>query len=193
MDYYLNHLEGVHPHLPDSVRYLAVDGYYAKEQFVLGAVALKLDVISKLRRDANLRYVYIGAQKPRGRRRKYDGKVDLANPTRFEWVCEVQPGLELLTAVVWHYSFKCKVRLAYLKDCRNLNKPSYALLFSTDLDQPALDIYRLHAIIKCQDHFRVATVTKTDLQKSEHTFLAHKCESGGNQSLYRQSNNCQQN
>lgn len=146
MDYYLNHLEGVHPHLPDSVRYLAVDGYYAKEQFVLGAVALKLDVISKLRRDANLRYVYIGAQKPRGRRRKYDGKVDLANPTRFEWVCEVQPGLELLTAVVWHYSFKCKVRLAYLKDCRNLNKPSYAVLFSTDLDQPALDIYRLYRL-----------------------------------------------
>lgn len=52
MDYYLLHLETVRPQLPSKVRYLAVDGYYAKESFVTGASALDLHVMSKLRCDA---------------------------------------------------------------------------------------------------------------------------------------------
>lgn len=146
LDYYLLHLETVRPHLPKTVRYLAVDGDYAKEQFVTGAMHLKLDVISKLRRDANLRYLFGGTQKPRGRRRKYDGKVDLADARRFEWVQEVQPSIHLYTAVVWHVSFNRKIRLAYLLDRRKPSKPSYIVLFSTNLDQSADEIYRLYKL-----------------------------------------------
>ena len=36
MDQYLYHLEAVRPHLPHQVRYLAVDGAYAKANFVSG-------------------------------------------------------------------------------------------------------------------------------------------------------------
>ena len=146
MDYYLLHLETVRPYLPSSVRYLTVDGYYAKESFVTGATALELHVMSKLRCDANLRYVFEGQQKARGARRKYDGKVDLTNPSRFTWVRQLQPGVNLYTAVVWHVSLKRKIRLAYLKDSRKLNKPSYIVLFSTDLDQTADDLYRLYRL-----------------------------------------------
>ena len=102
MDYYLLHLEAVRPHLPSIVRYLAVDGYYAKKSFVTGASALDLHVISKLRCDANLRYVYTGRQKLRGARRKYALQVDLAATTQVLWVRQVQPGIDLYTAVVWH-------------------------------------------------------------------------------------------
>ena len=77
MDQYLYHLDTMRCELPPSVKYLAVDGAYAKENFVTGAVHLQLHVISKLRCDANLRWLYTGEQKPRGRRRKYDGKVKL--------------------------------------------------------------------------------------------------------------------
>lgn len=146
MDDYLNHLEGVRPQLLVSVRYLAVDGYYAKAVFVSGAVALNLDVISNLRRDANLRYLYTGAQKARGRKRKYDGKVNLTNPERFEWVGKVQPGIDLYTKVVWHSSFQRTIRLAYVKDQRQPNSPRSAVLCSTDLEQSALDIYRLYRL-----------------------------------------------
>jgi hypothetical protein len=58
---------------------LAVDGFYAKTKFVDGVVELDLAVISKLRSDADLRYLYTGVQKPRGTKRKYDGKVVLGN------------------------------------------------------------------------------------------------------------------
>jgi len=93
MDQYLGHLTLVRPQLPSTVQYLAVDGAYAKERFVTGAVGLKLDVISKLRCDANLRYLYTGVQKRRGRPRKYDGKVDLQDLTRLTFVETCNPKL----------------------------------------------------------------------------------------------------
>lgn len=145
MDYYLLHLEAVRTHLPSSLRYLAVDGYYAKETFVTGACALDLHVISKLRCDANLRYVYTGEQKPRGAKRKYAGKVKLAEPSQLSWVRQVQPGIELYTAVVWHVSLKRQIRLAYLLD-RRQQTTSYAVLFSTDIQQTAEDIYQLYRL-----------------------------------------------
>ncbi|KAM3099889.1 transposase [Phormidesmis sp. 146-12] len=83
MDYYLDQLQRVRPQLPEQIRYLAVDGAYANQPFITGVVALKLEVISRLRRDANLRFVFEGQQKARGAKRKYDGKVDLADSTRF--------------------------------------------------------------------------------------------------------------
>lgn len=146
MDSYLLHLEAVRTHLPPLVRYLAVDGYYAKETFVTGACALDLHVISKLRCDANLRYVYTGKQKPRGAKRKYAGKVKLTEPSQLLWVCQVQPGIDLYTAVVWHVSLKRKIRLAYLLDRRLPNTTNYVVLFSTDLKQTAEDIYQLYRL-----------------------------------------------
>ncbi len=47
MEQYLYHLDCVRPHLPPQVRFLAVDGAYAKAGFVSGVVALKLQVISR--------------------------------------------------------------------------------------------------------------------------------------------------
>jgi len=52
MDHYLSHLKSVRPYLPAEVKYLVVDGVYAKVNFVSGAVDLKLQVISKLCCDA---------------------------------------------------------------------------------------------------------------------------------------------
>ena len=146
LDYYLEHLEIARPHLPPQIQYLAVDGAYAKEPFITGVLALRLQVISKLRRDANLRFVFEGVQKARGARRKYDGKVDLTNLERFIWVSQVQPGVELYTQVVWHVSLKRQIRLAVLKDTRKPGKSSYVVLFSTDLTQSAEQIYRFYKL-----------------------------------------------
>ena len=146
LDYYLEHLEIARPHLPPQIQYLAVDGAYAKEPFITGVLALRLQVISKLRRDANLRFVFEGVQKARGARRKYDGKVDLTNLERFIWVSQVQPSVELDTQVVWHVSLKRQIRRAVLKDTRKPGKSSYVVLFSTDLTQSAEQIYRFYKL-----------------------------------------------
>jgi len=146
LDYYLYHLEMARPHLPPQIQYLAVDGAYAQEPFITGVIALHLQVISKLRRDANLRYRFEGVQKARGRRRKYDGRVDLTNLGRFTGVSQVQPGVDLYTQVVWHVSLKRQIRLAVLKDSRQPDKPSYTTLFSTDIAQSAQEIYHFYKL-----------------------------------------------
>jgi hypothetical protein len=146
MDQYLYHLDGVRPHLPPSVRYLAVDGAFAKAGFVAGVVSLKLQVVSKLRCDANLRYLYAGEQKRRGRPRKYDGKVDLTDLTRFTWVRTVQPDVDLYTAIVWHVSLKRAIRVAYLVDRRHPNRSRTCLLFSTDVEQDPQQIYQFYKL-----------------------------------------------
>ena len=67
MDAYLAHLNRVIPkHDLARLRDLTADGYFSKVKFVEGVVALKLDLISKLRRDADARYLYTGPYAGRG-------------------------------------------------------------------------------------------------------------------------------
>ena len=103
-------------------------------------MALNLDVIGKLRCDADLHYVYTGKQKPRGRKRKYDDKVDLTDISRMTLVGEIEPKLYLYTVIVWSLSLKRKVCLAYLLDTRKPSRIGRILLFSTDINIDAKDI-----------------------------------------------------
>lgn len=146
MEQYLYHLECVRPYLPSEVEYLAVDGYYAKAGFVSGAVDLKLQVISKLRCDANLQFLYTGAQKRRGRPRKYAGKVDLNDLSRFTFVETVQPDVDLYTAIVWHVSLKRALRVAYLVNRHHSTRVRTCLLFSTDIEQDPTQIYHYYKL-----------------------------------------------
>lgn len=147
MDQYLEHLRHVRPHLPADVRYLAVDGEFAKEAFVAGTVRLNLQVISKLRRDANLRWLYTGERTHRrGRPRKYDGKVDLTDLSRFTWVASLEPEIDLYTAVVWHVSLKRKIRIAYLVNRSHATQIRTCLLFSTDLEQDPLQLVEYYKL-----------------------------------------------
>jgi hypothetical protein len=43
--------------------------------------------------DANLRYLYTGEQKKLGAPRKYDGKVDCHDLSRFNFVKNLKPGV----------------------------------------------------------------------------------------------------
>jgi len=140
IDNYLEHLQVTYPYLPKSARYVVSDGFYGKIKWVNGVTALQLDVISKLQCDADVRYVYTGVQKPRGRHRKYDGKVDLTDVSRMTLVCELEPNLFLYDVVVWSLSLKRKVRLAFLLDGRNPKCIGRVLLFSTDIHIDVSDI-----------------------------------------------------
>src|SRR5215210_7648060 len=90
IDFYLEHLRETRERLPEAVRYGVFDGYYAKRKFIDGVSQLSLHAISKLRADARLRYLYQGAQKKRGRRRRFDGQVSLDDLRRFEGVATTE-------------------------------------------------------------------------------------------------------
>ena len=137
IDHYLHHLKATHPYLPVGLKYWAVDGFYSKKKFVDGVVELDLQIIGKLRNDADMRHFYTGEQKPRGAKRKYDGKVDLEDLHRLIHVQQLEPQLNLYTAVVWHVSLKRKIRIVSLVDTRKPGKTGSVLFFSTDLDLKA--------------------------------------------------------
>ncbi len=145
--FYLRHLVELAPHLPEEARYLAADGYYAKKTYIDGVCEVGLHLISKLRCDANLRYLYQGPHEKRpGPRRQYDGKVNLQDVSRFDYVGEIEPGIELYTALVNSPHFKRNLRLAYLLDRRKPEKVRYAVLFSTDTTLDAWELVRLYRL-----------------------------------------------
>ena len=138
---YLEQLSATRPYLPPSLRYVVTDGFYSKIKWVEGVTDLELEAIGKLRRDADLRYLYQGEYSRRGRPRKYSGKVDLTDHSNFELVTRLTDDVELYTAVVWSISLKRKIRLVYLVKSSESNSSSYAVLFSTDLELDAYSIY----------------------------------------------------
>ena len=93
VDFYLRHLQDSWPYWPPGIKYGVFDGYYSKVKFVDGVCELGLDMIGKLRNDADLRYVYQGEQKARGARRKYDGKVDFIDWSRWEYLGELEENI----------------------------------------------------------------------------------------------------
>jgi hypothetical protein len=143
IDWYLSHLWRDGPLLPPEVRYLATDGYYSKQKFVDGVREFGLHQIGKLRHDANLRYLYTGPHpKRRGPRKKYDGKVHLQDLSRLTPI-PLSKTITLYTAVVNSVSLKRNIRLVYVCK-RQGTKLLTALLFSTDLELAAEEIYHYY-------------------------------------------------
>jgi len=146
LDFYLRHLREVRPYFPALVRHLAVDGYYTSRTFVDGALALELDVVGKLRRDASLCHVYSGPQKARGRRRVRGEKISWKSLDLSLWrnEGEIEKGTRLFSLDVFHNSLKRVIKVALLE--RKTDKGvSRVLLFSTDLalsGKQIVDYYR---------------------------------------------------
>ncbi len=144
MEFYLGHLADCMMYFPAWIRYVVADGCYSKYKWVTGVVQLGFHAIGKLRCDANLKFLYDGPYQGRGARRKYDGKVNLKDHRRFQWVERLEDGVYLYTAVVWSVSLKRKVRLAYLLK-EHQGRRSYVVLFSTDLEIDPVFLYRCYS------------------------------------------------
>jgi hypothetical protein len=77
VDFYMQQLRAHRYRLPSAVTYHCVDGYYAKKKYIDEVVHLNLHAITRLRSDADCRFLYTGPHpKRRGARRKYAGKVN---------------------------------------------------------------------------------------------------------------------
>jgi Transposase DDE domain len=140
LDHAIAQLRHTAPYFPQDLQYLVGDAAFSQQKWVDAAVALKLHLVGKLRHDANLKYLYQGEQKPRGAKRKYDGKVNFQELSGFTSVEALEPDLKLYTAVVWHVSLKRQIRIACLVDQRKPTKPRYTLFFSTDIHLEAQKI-----------------------------------------------------
>lgn len=82
-DYYLMHWRSCLSRIKEVV-YFVADGFYAKAKVFEAFAQEGKHLITKLRADANLRYLYQGKKsKGRGRRKQYDGKVNPQDLSRW--------------------------------------------------------------------------------------------------------------
>jgi hypothetical protein len=112
-------------------KYLAVDGYFMKKNFIDPVLLLQLEVITRMRPDANLLYLYNGPQKPgRGRKRSYGGKVNVKKIDKRKWKrCYKDDHMEGFELKVWCVALKRIVKVVYL-ECKA--RKGYVILLSTD-------------------------------------------------------------
>lgn len=160
--------------------YLCVDGFFSKKSFVDTIKSdTDLEVVSKLRKDSHLRYLYNGPKTgKRGRPKKFDGKVDISNikSRYFKTVLEDDEKI-VHEAIVWANALERKIKLAYVqfKNEQGDLTNRYVLLFSTDLKLSALEIVEFYtARFHIEFLFRDA---------KQHTGLTH-CQARKEEKIY---------
>jgi len=81
MDFYIDLLHQQAPQLLKTSNILCLDAYFSKHNYVAAATACGFTLVSRLRNDTVLRYLYHdGKTGKRSRPKTYDGTVDKNHP-----------------------------------------------------------------------------------------------------------------
>ncbi|MEM6377990.1 MAG: transposase [Bacteroidota bacterium] len=148
IDFYLEQVLDLLPQLK-QVLYFVADGFYAKTKVFNTLTAHGKNLITKLRPDANLRFLYKGSH-PKGKRgpkTKYAGKVDWKKLDLRKWrsigVDEKYEHLKIYTQILNSPYFKRNFRIVLLL---NTKTKQYTLLACTDIDLDARLIVKYYQL-----------------------------------------------
>ncbi len=148
VDHYAEYIISQAPSAKELSLVLTVDGYFAKKKFIDPVTKhTSLEIICRMRDDADLRYLVNGIQKKgRGRPKKYDGKVNTKKiDKRRIKLCYVDEDMRVYEAVVYSWGLKRKIKIAY---CEFLNEAgettTYKIFFSTSENRSGLEIVQYY-------------------------------------------------
>ena len=146
LDAYLTHWKACLSKLK-AIQYFVADGFYAKMKVFAAFDEAGKHLITKLRADANLRYLYQGEhpQGKRGRKQKYDGKVDYSYLSRWHFIGSDQKyaHLKIYTLVLNSVRFKRNLRIVLL---HNTQSNKYVLLACSDITLEARMIVHFYQL-----------------------------------------------
>ncbi len=133
------------------IKYMAVDAFFSKKRFIdLITSQSHLEIVGRLRNDANLRYQFTGKQNTgRGRKRKYGDKVDVEyiDWRRIRFCFEEGEDVQVFSGIVYSISFQRLIQIVYIQNYDQRGyATSHAIFFSTDLNlnpEKILQYYRL--------------------------------------------------
>jgi putative transposase len=133
-----------------TVRYLALDGHFGNNNALQMVRQCGLQLISKLRHDAALYFIYDGKQKRKGPRKKYGQKINYRHiPEKYLVEQSTQGDLctRIYQAVMLHPDFAQTLNVVIITKT-NLKTGAFANvnLFSSDLELPyekIIDFYSL--------------------------------------------------
>jgi hypothetical protein len=132
------------------VRYLVLDGHFGNNNALQMVLQCGLQLISKLRYDAALSFVYEGKQKRKGPRKQYGQKINYRNiPDQYLVEKSIQDGIEtcIYQAQMLHHEFAQILNVVIITKT-NLKSGAVANvnLFSSDLElsyEKIIDFYSL--------------------------------------------------
>jgi hypothetical protein len=138
------------PQLTYLSSYLAVDAYFAKKEFIDRIITgTSLQIISRLRQDANCYYLYEGAKKQgRGAPRKYAGKINWQQPDLTHFSLQyADEQLRLYDGIVYCKFLSRNIRIAFCQYLEENHKATaYKIYFSTHLHLPAFMIGKYYQL-----------------------------------------------
>ena len=109
------------------IKYMAVDAFFSKKRFIDAITGqTKLEIVGRLRNDANLRYRFTGKQNTgRGRKRKYGNKVDVEyiDWRKIRFCFEEAEDVQVFSGIVYSISFQRLIRIVYVQ---NYDQHGYA-------------------------------------------------------------------
>lgn len=121
---------------------IVADAWFSKKNFVDQVIAIQMHLISRLRDDADLLYLFCGEQSSgKGRPKKYDGKIVHNNIDKNHFcLVEENEKATIYSAEAYSKSLKRVIKLVHVIYKNKKGKEIYKLYFSTDLSMEALEI-----------------------------------------------------
>lgn len=126
-------------------RYVVADAFFSKKSFADKVIDMGLHLVSRLRDDADLRYLAPTMKTgKKGRPRKYGDKIDINNldPEHFAPLHNDR-NIKAWSGIVYCKSLDRNIRVV-IEEFTVKNKVSRRILFSTDVEQPAIDIQDIY-------------------------------------------------
>ena len=123
-------------------KYLVADAWFSKKPFTDQIVSLEMHLISRLRDDADLKYLYKGPQTgKKGRPRKYDGKIIIKdiNKEYFTFISQDEES-SVYAAEVYSKSLKRNIMLVHVTYLKANGKDARKLYFSTDVSMDPSEV-----------------------------------------------------
>jgi hypothetical protein len=161
--------------------YIVADAYFAKKSFADKVLSMQMNLISRLRDDADLKYLFLGEKtRMKGRPRIHDGKIDWADlkPGYFDQA-KIDSQTTLYSAIVYSKSLKFNIKIACMVTVSQKGEQTHKIYFSTDLKMEASDIIKYY-----RSRFQIEFLYRDGKQ---HTGLDHSQARSENK-LYFQFN-----
>jgi len=125
-------------------KYLVVDAYFSKNPFMDKVCGVGLEIISRLRDDANLVYPYVGPHpKRKGRPTEFGDKFDPINLDEAYFTCCIEEtDFRIYETTLYSVSMKKYLRIAVMhKYDENGQFKSHSIFCATDLTLSGIDIF----------------------------------------------------
>jgi hypothetical protein len=128
--------------------YIVADAYFSKLSFLEAVSQAKLFLISRLRKDCDLKYLYNGPLTgKRGAPKKFDGKIDFKNLDSNHFSLDYQDQeIKIFGAIVHSVAFKKKIKIAVVHylSVNGEDVKTTKIYFSSNVKQESLEIFTFY-------------------------------------------------